>query len=151
MAGDLEDFLRRAAARRQKQAGEQQRSTPAPERPSQPEHSNRRPERRPRPRVEERQEEIITAEIVEDSISIAARSRRVEATRRAAKEAKQSVRKKRRVGTLAQVAKPEPSQPTAAQSADETRTNLIAALKRPGGIQQAILLREILDRPVHRW
>ncbi len=32
-----------------------------------------------------------------------------------------------------------------------TAQSLLNLLRQPGGIQSAILLREILDRPVHRW
>jgi hypothetical protein len=33
----------------------------------------------------------------------------------------------------------------------DARADLIRLLRQPGGIKQAILLREILDRPIDRW
>ena len=47
------------------------------------------------------------------------------------------------------------SQSTATKGSQQSNglsaEDLVAMLKRPGGVQQAILLREILDRPEHRW
>ena len=37
------------------------------------------------------------------------------------------------------------------ESSGHPAQDRIRTLQRPGGIQQAILLREILERPTHRW
>lgn len=142
MAGDLEDFLRRAAARRQAKASEQGPVAPKPR----PEYSNSRTERRVQPHVEAL-EEVITAEIVEDPNSIVARTRRVEKAKQAAREAQAELK-----STKKALSSSSRSGPPKAKDADQDlRETLLDALKSPGGIQQAILLKEIIDRPEHRW
>lgn len=143
MSGDLEDFLRRAAQRRQAKAAQQQQQQPAPR----PQYSDSRTERRVR---SAEPEEVFTAEIVEeDSSSIAARLRRIEEAKRAAKKAEAEVaqaieKAKTRGGSKLTDAAPLALSGNPAQ-------DLLTLLRRPGGIQQAILLREILQRPEHRW
>jgi hypothetical protein len=142
MSGDLEDFLRRAAQRRQAKAAQQQ---PPPPR-QRPQYSDRRTERIVRP-VET--DEILTAEIVEedDPNSFQARMRRVQEAKRAAQKAQaEAAQKLKKIAR----ARPKSSGVGPALSGHPAR-DLVRMLQQPGGIQQAILLREILDRPEHRW
>ncbi|TWU55259.1 hypothetical protein [Rubripirellula reticaptiva] len=143
MSGDLEDFLRRAAQRRQAKAAEQADSASV-RRP--PQYSDSRSERNPQ--IEDI-DEILTAEIVEedDGSSIAARMHRLEEAKRVASELEKAsaaqMRKAR--GML-----PRQKLETKAFTGNPVQ-DLLDALQRPGGVQQAILLKEILDRPVDRW
>ena len=143
MSGDLEDFLRRAAQRRQAKAAQQQQSEP---RRQAPQYSNRRTERMVQ--VPD-SDEVLTAEIVEeDPNSFAARLRRVEEAKQAAAKAEAEAAKK-----LKRAKGPGRSKSSGAAVAltGNPTQNLIKMLQHSGGIQQAILLREILDRPEHRW
>ena len=142
MSGDLEDFLRRAAQRRQAKAAQQ--SQPAPKRQP-PQYSDRRTERLVPARETD---EVLTAEIVEDDPnSFSARLRRIE-------EAKQAAAKAEAAKKLAKVkgksTRSKGSGVAVALSENPTQ-ELIRMLRTSGGIRQAILLREILDRPEHRW
>jgi hypothetical protein len=140
MSGDLEDFLRRAAQRRQAKAA------PQPTSRQKPEYSNSRTERRVRDREAD---EVLVAEIVEDDPnSFAARLRRVEAAKLAAAKAEAELAPKRQAsGTDKTTTAPA----RAVLLSGDPRKDLRALLRQPGGIRQAILLREILDRPEHRW
>ena len=142
MPGDLEDFLRRAAQRRQQKAAQEKQQ--APQRREKPQYSDSRSERIVRP--QHLDEAILTAEIVDDqSISFGQRLKKVEDAKRAAAKAKQIAD-----DLMKQAARKTPAalatEPTGVPIHD-----LLKLLRRPGGIQQAILLREILDRPEHRW
>jgi hypothetical protein len=148
MAGDLEDFLRRAAQRRQQKAQQQkqQQAAAAASRREPPQYSDRRSERVTRP--VELDEPVLTAEIIEDdAASRIAAMRRLEDAEHASKLAAQkATRESKR--SKASGAK---SQNAASRIAANPAEELIRLLRQPGGIQQAILLREILDRPEHRW
>ncbi|TWT76411.1 hypothetical protein CA13_69050 [Planctomycetes bacterium CA13] len=167
MSGDLEDFLRRAAQRRQAKAGQakagqgnagqakpagasRQRATqqppPAKSTRQRPEYSNSRSERLVRP-VEE---EIVVAEIVEDVDSEwQQRRRRIEEAKRAAKQAQAEVG--RQVSKLKKKSTDQTPVPVSPLGTGHAIDDLLNLIHRPGGMQQAILLREILDRPEHRW
>lgn len=168
MAGDLEDFLRRAAQRRQAKAAQNRGGAgrvpgqPGPGQPGpgqlgpgqlgpasgaggsarpRPEYSNRKTERMV---AASDADEVLVAEVVEDEVaSIVARKRRLEA----AEQAKAAVAKK----------EAQRNDPNCAYSGEgvvlsgNASQDLIKLLSQPGGIRQAILLREILDRPEHRW
>lgn len=144
MSGDLEDFLRRAAERRQAKAAQQQQAAPA-KRPR-PQYSDRA---RERVTSVDQADEILTAEIVsapspaEDAI--ASRVRRVEEAKEVAAQIEADVAKKAK-----KLSKPASTAPGLALSGNMAE-DLIRMLRKPGGIQQAILLREVLDRPEHRW
>ena len=144
MSGDLEDFLKRAAQRRQAKAAQAQQQQPAQRQP--PQYSDRRTERVVRAAEPE---EILTAEIVEeeDPNSFAARLRRVEEAKRAAEKVQAEVAKKIRRGKRTRSSGAAVASAVTGQPAD----SLVALLRRPGGMKQAILLREIFDRPEHRW
>ncbi len=144
MAGDLEDFLRRAAARRQQKANQQRQQEPPRREP--PQYSDRRTERVVR--SGELDEPVLVAELVQDDTnSYSAQLQRVEQAKRAAAEALQ---KAKQSGQQLR-----PGQTKRRSGGTATTTNparkLIEMLKQPGGIQQAILLQEIFDRPEHRW
>ncbi len=139
MSGDLEDFLRRAAQRRQAKTAQQQQSQPA-QRPR-PQYTDQRTERVAR--IPD-QDEILTAEIVEED-SFAARRRRLEAAKQAATKAEAEAAEQ-----MKRVAGSKHSTAPVILSGNPAQ-DLLKMLKRPGGIQQAILLREIFDRPEHRW
>jgi hypothetical protein len=145
MSGDLEDFLRRAGQRRQAKADQQQQ--PPQRQPAQrqpPQYSDRRTERV----AKIPEDEVLTAGIVEDDPnSFAARLQRKEEAKRAAKqvEAEAAAKLKKSHGGRAR------SSLVSAAPSGHPAQDLIRLLQQPGGIQQAILLREILDRPEHRW
>ncbi len=146
MAGDLEDFLRRAADRRkaktaQQQPPAQQQRRPTPQRRPQPEYTDRRAERIVRPEPEE----ILVAEVVEDPL--AERRRRLEQAKKAAAKAQAEAAKKMK---STKAAAPKSSGAAPALTGDMT-ADIFRLLRQPQGMRQAILLREILDRPEQRW
>ena len=146
MSGDLEDFLRRAAQRRQEKAAEQQR--PVAAKPPRPEYSDRRRERVTR---DHDADEILTAEVVSepqesDPNSYANRMKRVAEAKRLAAEVEAEVAQESGNSKKKNRAEESPLPMTGSSVHD-----LLGMLRRPGGVQQAILLREILDRPEHRW
>lgn len=159
MAGDLEDFLRRAAQRRQQKTA-QQKEQAGPPRRTRPEYSNAKTERIARP--VEPDDPIVTAEIVDEvAQSRAARSRqaqarenearqaharRLEQAERAAAEAKAEI-----AAALQTAGNRAAGRTQLAARRPEPLRELVRGLLRPGGIQQAILMREIMDRPEHRW
>lgn len=145
MAGDIEDFLKRAAQRRQVKAAEQARR-PEPPQPSRPRYSNIRSERVVIP-VEDA-DEILTAELIEDDTdSISNRMKRLAEAKRVAaagaEEAGDRMRESRGMLSRSKIVKK--------QFTGNPVQDLLSTLNHPGGLQQAILLREILDRPEHRW
>ncbi len=192
MSGDIEDFLKRAAERRQARQSNRPASGQQPQRPaSRPEYTDSRRERSAQPRDDD--EEFIVAEVIEQPLAkriaelkqkqadaqaakqsnragsaskrdaVAAesdmsRNDRNRATRRAADRADAAMQSRRGASPLAA--------PAAAQTAASQRNamaagqinsdgalidELLQSLKSPHGLQRAILLHEILDRPVHRW
>ena len=148
MAGDLEDFLRRAAQRRQQKAQQQkqQQAAAAASRREPPQYSDRRAERVTRP--VELDEPVLTAQIVEDDeLSHIEAMRRLEDAKHATKLAQQKANRESRRAKEAKAK----SRNTASRLAGNPAEELVRLLKQPGGIQQAVLLREILDRPEHRW
>ena len=152
MSGDLEDFLRRAAQRRQAKAAQERAASARPSESrsgsrTRPQYSDRRTERIV---SADEADEILVAEVVDDEAhnSIADRMRRLEAAKQAAAEAESSLGRLRRADQKPQAKAPAAAGPLL--SGDPVQ-NLIKLLRQPAGIQQAILLREILDRPTHRW
>jgi hypothetical protein len=148
MAGDLEDFLRRAAERRQAKVAQQQQQQAAPPQRQPPQYSDRRSERLTRLPNDD---DIVIAEDSEESPlnSYAEQLQRVEDSRREAARLQAEVSRKSKVAAAAaqQIeAKAAANKPTGQPALD-----LIRLMRNPGGIQQAILLREIFERPTHRW
>ena len=158
MAGDLEDFLRRAAERRKQKA--QQGGGPPRRQPPPQEYTDSRTERTPR----QVPEDVVMAEVVEATDhTYEARKQQVAQAKRLAKRARaEAAQKQRKVDNAKQAtrdakrAEKVESQAAAKRKADVANANnpaqqLIELLRQPGGMQQAILIREILDRPEHRW
>ena len=158
MAGDLEDFLRRAAARRQAKAG--QAAAPAQPQPQQQqsraqrarqEYTNRNTER------QVRQEDIVVAEVVEEDPFAARRQKIANAKKLAAKARAQANKaenkQKAAKASAKQAAKATSKSKSAAKVGPELGgapiDDLLKLIRQPNGIQQAVLLREILDRP--KW
>ena len=171
MSGDLEDFLRRAAQRRQAKAAQgrdtqgrdtQGRDTqgraaqgqsggalPGGGRPGakrRPEYSDRKTERIVSAHDAD---EVLMAEVVEDhEDSIAVRMQRIEAAKRTAAAAEAELaRRKTRTSSQGETFETLGGIPFTGHPAED----LLRLLRQPGGVQQAILLKEILDRPEHRW
>ena len=158
MAGDLEDFLRRAAARRQAKAG--QAAAPAQPQPQQQqsraqrarqEYTNRNTER------QVRQEDIVVAEVVEED-PFAARRQKIANGKKLAAKARAQANKaenkqKAAKASAKQAAKAASKSKSAAKVGPELGgapiDDLLKLIRQPNGIQQAVLLREILDRP--KW
>jgi hypothetical protein len=170
MSGDLEDFLKRAAERRQAKASQQKQSAPQKRVP--PQYSDRRTERAPQPvpdaEIVEAQvvtgssaENVVVAQAVtgsQDRSGQAARSGRRKATNAGAaapsRLAAESKAKATAVAKRKSNSTPYAQRDATAdsqQSVGFSAEDLVAMLKRPGGVKQAFLLREILDRPEHRW
>ena len=149
MSGDLEDFLRRAAQRRQAKSA--QRSQPQAAR-SKPQYSNRQTERVVDAVIVD--EPLMAEVIAEDSNPLAAQQRHLQESRKAAALAQAEAAKK-----LSKIKGRRRSKGRAAASSGPSRLalsgvtseDLIRLLSTPQGIRQAILLREVLDRPEHRW
>lgn len=177
MSNDLEDFLKRAAARRQaSEAAKRQSDSQQPGRPSRPQYTDARSERTIRMPDDD---DVIMAEVVEtqsDSRQRSGGNRPSSGTShsQSSNEALRLREIRQRAGDI-RIAEEElrermaPRQPEAPSRAnrpqkvkkeltlaDVTRggitiDDLIASLRTPHGIRQAILMREIIDRPEHRW
>ncbi len=150
MSGDLEDFLRRAAQRRQASLPPAQAATPSPAR-SRPEYSNRQAERKTRAPQDEDDDDIPIAAIAIDELveedPYAMQRKRIAAAKAAAEAEAAQV-----AARFAKLQQPQHGSPASNYaSSGNLADDLIGMLRTPGGIQQAILLREILDRPEHRW
>jgi len=144
MAGDLEDFLKRAAARRQNKPPQQQPAAGGATRQAS-QYSDRSRERVVRQLDDD--EPILVAEILDEPDAMAKRRKAIlaakqEAARLQAEAATQLAKLRQDSG--------ESSTPGLTFTG-EPRADLIRLLRQPGGIKQAILLREILDRPIDRW
>ena len=154
---NIEDFLKRAAQRRQS------KTVPAPQPPSgrRPEYTDARTERGPRHRSEEESaplQAILVDEVPSQSVAEqlrAAEQQRLQALRAAAA---------RRAGGVVKPAAAQSasvSTPRAASVAPQILTSndagftaadrLVTMLQHPEGMLQAILLNEVLKRPEHRW
>ncbi|MEM9587922.1 MAG: hypothetical protein AAGA03_11640 [Planctomycetota bacterium] len=137
MAGDLEDFLRRAAARRQAKAAP---APPAQQPNVAPQYTDRRRER------------MVTSQEPDELEDVSTVSNRLEQQRAQIQAAKEKARQ-----VAAEAAATPAAMPTRTKSGRVETTNtanaqdLIDLLKQPQGIRNAILLREIFDRPEHRW
>lgn len=164
MSGDLEDFLKRAAERRQAKAAQQQ----APPKRVPPQYSDSRTERVPRPAPTDEvvEAQIVSASVVEDVVVAETmpvaqkRFEKAKSARRQKNAKKAAESRQTRSGpeepnaNTESMSKPyneEQEMTGNRQSTGSSTENLVEMLKRPKGVQQALLLREILDRPEHRW
>jgi hypothetical protein len=159
--------LRRAAERRQAKIAQERRAAQGqaagrPANKSRPEYSDRKAERRVR-RPED--DEVLVAEIVGDTktgASAPARKQRAETQKERSRGQYDASRAQPSVTTASAAAASAGASAAAANAATSAATaarlsggdpvrNLLLLFRQTGGIQQAILLKEILDRPVHRW
>lgn len=155
MSGDLEEFLRRAAQRRRERAAQHQAQQPKP-RPR-PEYTDRRAERAATAQYDQATEDApLIAEVV-DKEDVAETIAQV---RSAVQSQSRQPAPSRQSDVSPQKTSPQKPAPAAVQIADEvaslpqaevTPEELMAWLRNPAGLKQAILIREILDRPTHRW
>ena len=148
MSGDLEDFLRRAAQRRQAKVAQDRASEQTGQQSGRgrPEYSNRKTERQ----VSTAHDDVLTAEIIEEDDLVTAPVSRLEKARiAAAQDDPGGMASQARRSRAASVTR-NPRSSGVAITEDPVQY-LISMLKQPGGIRQAILLKEILERPEHRW
>ena len=152
MAGDLEDFLKRAAERRaqkQQQAGGggadgQRPARPAPKPRPKPEYTEARRERHVRQRYEE---PIPVAELVEPVNPLSEQQRKLAESKKKAAEAREKLAQQQR-----DIHEPqEADRGVISIAGGSPAEQLLDLIQRPGGLQQAFLLREILERPEDRW
>jgi len=164
MSGDLEDFLARAAKRRAEKASQQreqevrgqtQRSRTA----VQSQYSNRKTERLVR--LDDDEDEILEAEIVAELDREKTTKRLNDAKAASPISTGQKVSEQKTSEQQPRVLRssrgPKSGESTGrALPAGESSTGinaleLVQMLGRPGGVRQAFLLKEIIDRPVQRW
>ncbi len=149
MPSDLEDFLRRAAQRRQTNAPPAQA---APTQRTRPEYTNRQSERLTSHPMDDSDDIPVAAIVLDDEHEedpYAMQRKRIAAAKAAAeKEAAKAA------AALAKLQQSKASGGSPASSFTSTG-NMVEDIKRmiqaPGGMQQAMILKEILDRPEHRW
>ncbi|MEZ6090948.1 MAG: hypothetical protein R3C05_23595 [Pirellulaceae bacterium] len=151
MADDIEAFLRRAAQRRKEQAGRKQ---PAPPRPR-PEYTDSRTERQVQ---RERPEDIVVeAELIDDTAGLSQLAGHHLKNEHLASQIEMADEKMEAHLTKVfdhSVGKLGPGQSFDASQAmaeGDIAKTLISLLQSPQGLQQALLLREVIDRPTHRW
>jgi len=155
MSGDLEDFLARAARRRAEKAevqrGQQVQSESRRNfQEVQSQYSDRRRERVVL--LTDDDDDIVEAEIVDDAIMDAAIIKDTKAIKSSLRDVSDSSaledRNKSPKRTYQATSDPQAGiRPAGGLSSLE----LVEMLSRPGGIRQAFLLKEIMDRPVRRW
>lgn len=169
MSGDIEDFLRRAAERRQ--ARQANRPAPAPP-PARPEYSDARRERTPRSLPED--DDIVVAEVIEEPMSrklaelreaqataqamrdVAARQQQAPLSQRPGHAERAAARAQAQRSPAVAPVRPAPAASITTAAAapsvqSEAMFELHEALKTPHGLRNAMLLHEILARPEHRW
>jgi hypothetical protein len=145
MSDDLGDFLARAAQRRAEKANQQRgeqtrRESQKALQEVQSQYSDRRRERLVLLEEDEEvvEDEVVDAIAVSSSIPDAVLVRTVEANAPSV-----SANQKARPSQKPQV--------STEQRGGIRSLELVEMLSRSGGIRQAFLLKEIIDRPVHRW
>lgn len=153
MAGDLEDFLKRAAERRaqkQQQAGGAARPAPKPRPQQQPrqqpqqQYTQAKRERQIRQPV---QEAIPVAEVVDPNSSLAERREKARSKKRSDDARERVARQQRAIhetdGPI--------DRGVISVAGGTSVEQLLDLIQRPGGMQQAFILKEIFDRPEERW
>ncbi len=169
MPDDIEDFLKRAAQRRQAKSAQAPPPKPAPPKPapprpapvaqSRPEYTSARTERIPRNHPDN---EVPMQAILVDEDVVEPVSKHVSQLKRERVNATKAAEVRRAGGAVKPVAVqayvvPErapnvASKVSTGDNAGFTATDrLITMLRQPEGMMQAILLNEILTRPEHRW
>ncbi len=162
MSGDIEEFLRRAAQRRQAKAAQ----TPPPPAAAtrRPEYTTARTERMPRNRTDE--EIPVAAILLDDEDYSEPVAKHVQVLDQQRQRAERADAARRAGGTVKPVpvaipevayAVPERQASLAPQTITtdgagfSVADRLITMLRQPDGLMQAILLKEILQRPEERW
>jgi len=163
MPDDIEDFLKRAAQRRQAKASPSPPPNPAAFPPQRPEYTSARSERIPRNRPEN--EKPMQAILIEDE-AVEPVAKHVTQLQKERLKALREAEARRAGGTVKPVDQKPASQTyvvpeRAANVAPKVTTGdnqgftatdrLVTMLRQPEGMMQAILLNEILTRPEHRW
>ncbi|MCD0461768.1 hypothetical protein [Roseiconus lacunae] len=162
MAGDLEDFLKRAAERRaakQRQAGTrptrpssgsqqsasrgQRQATSQPKRQA-PQYTDSRRERQIR---EIDDEPILLGEPVDTESAIVEQQKRIAETRRQAEITRKRLANAKRSVPTPEVIELGPENELSDQPTGNAIEDLLNNLSKPGGAQQAFLMNEILTRP----
>lgn len=172
MSDDLQDFLARAAKRRaekaQEERGEKARSETRQARADvNSQYSDRRRERVIRLEEDEAEvvdaimvdEPVLEARLVRESVSDQAVSAQGLANDKQRPGFGRSVTSVRSKGSVRQEATRRSArtyESTSYESASDqglglNSLELVQMLSRPGGIRQAFLLKEIIDRPIKRW
>ena len=165
---DIEEFLKRAAQRRQAKTSQAAAAAPPPP-PKRPEYTDSRSERMPRNESNNRRDDVPVQAILVDEVEanpgrvaevVRGNQNRSPARQRVPREKKRRnpddnpVQKIPVAEIVMPVAAPPPVQ-TAYTIDDGTGTNvadrLMTMMRKPDGLMQAILLKEILTRPEHRW
>lgn len=149
MAGDLEDFLRRAAQRRAETAGARPKP-PQQQPPRRPEYTDRNRERSMS--TKDVDEEVVIADIVPPAVEAARNVRVRTASTPPHSESRPKILLEPapvKAPRAPHVASQVTENPDVAASA--TVQALLRLMTDPNGIRQAILAREILDPPHHRW
>lgn len=179
MSGDIEDFLRRAAERRQ--ARQAKKPAPPPARPSRPEYSDSRRERAAQweqdalagdeddaPVIAQQVETPLTRKLAElKRAQAAAQAMRDAAPEEAVEVGRGAASAQRSSEGIAAAGPVTPTEllararlgrgaadATAAATAAATPSmmdELRQTLSNPQGLRSAMLLHEILSRPEHRW
>ncbi|MEM9645632.1 MAG: hypothetical protein AAF989_11630 [Planctomycetota bacterium] len=168
MAGDLEDFLRRAAARRQAAAGQKKQAGPGarpqPVDPPVGGHTNARTERTIRRDIEQDEPPLVAEVVAEPQRPLPSTNRGPSLRQKRAAE-KSSRDRASAKSAVRQVAKPV-VQATSVQSGKrkddsgdrkpptyqgDPMEEILRLLQSPQGVPVAMLLREVLERPEHRW
>ena len=163
MPDDIEDFLKRAAQRRQAKAAQTPPPKPAAVAPQRPEYTSARSERVPRNRPEN--EVPVQAILIEDE-AVEPVAKHISQLQKERLKAARETAARRAGGTVKPVDTKAVSQAyvvpeRAANVAPKVTTGdnqgftatdrLVTMLRQPEGMMQAILLNEILTRPEHRW
>lgn len=161
MSNDIEDFLKRAAQRRQVKS-----SQPSPQPASsapRPEYTSARSERIPRNRGDE--DLPIEAILIEEPLEKESVAKQLRAAEQQRSQAARITAARRAGGTVKPVqpavasprVPPERAPSVAPQTARGDNMGFVAVdrlvtmLQKPEGMLQAILLQEVLQRPEHRW
>jgi len=153
MSGDLEDFLARAAKRRAEKANQQREQevrgqTQRTRAAVQSQYSDRKTERVVRL---DDDDEILEAEIVAE-VDLGNASQQLPSSlavnQASSVQPERVSRSSRRSGSVEASGKASPAGGT---NTGINALELVQMLGRPGGVRQAFLLKEIIDRPVNRW
>ncbi|MEM6689311.1 MAG: hypothetical protein AAF664_07795 [Planctomycetota bacterium] len=100
-------------------------------------------------------DEIITAEVVSETAAERRKRIRSAARRAASQDTSERSRADEQLGSLTKSRDEDP--PVAETSKDLSidpaldAETLIAMLRSPGALASAVMIREVLDRPTHRW